>query len=287
MDRSRLGATAVCFRDWFAQTPPQYTSGREPARRMKLIDYPQFVADELGLPMAELWSLYFDDLSPAYCSELGEAAAKAGVSIPNIQLDGIPADLAAEDDEARARSIEVVKQWMDRAAAIGAPRVRANTDHPTPGRPFNPDRIADSFRQLADYGDQVGVDVLIENHFGYSAVPANVVAIHERVSHPRCAMLCDWGNSATEGTQARLADLSQMFGRLGFVAAKGVHFDADYRHLDYDIGTIVRATEDAGYRGPYSVELFAMGEGMPADPVRAVLAVAECVAANLKEAAGA
>lgn len=285
MDRARIGATAVCFRDWFAQTPPQYTSGREPLRRMKLIDYPRFVADELGLPMAELWSLYFDDRTLRYCGQLGEAAAKAGVTISNIQLDAIPADLAAGNEGARAGSIYIVKHWMDRAAAVGAPRVRANTDIPTPGRPFDPDRIADSFRQLADYGDQIGVDVLIENHFGYSAIPANVVAIHERVRHPRCAMLCDWGNSSAKGTEARIADLSQMFDGLGFVAAKGVHFDAAYRHLDYDIGELVRATEASGYRGPYSVELFAMGEGMPVDPVRAVLAVADAVSANLRSEA--
>lgn len=281
---ARIGTTPVCFRDWFAQTPPQYTSGRDSARCLTLSEFPQFVADELGMPFTELWSLYFDDISHRYCSSLAAAAAKAGVALSNIQLDAIDADLASTDDERRTASIETIKSWMDRAALIGAPSVRANPDQPTPGRPFDPDRIAESYKRLAEYGDKIGVDVLIENHFGYSAAISNVVAIWERVGHPRCAMLADWGNSPAKTTEDRIADLSQMFGGLGLVEAKAMRFDNHYRHVSYDIGAIVRATEGSGYTGDYAVELFALGDDMPQDPVRAVLAVAETIKTNLREA---
>ncbi|HEV2597827.1 sugar phosphate isomerase/epimerase family protein [Sphingopyxis sp.] len=281
---SRVGTTPVCFRDWFAQTPAQYTSGRDPARRMKLAEFPQFVADELGMPFTELWSVFFDDISPAYCASLAEAAAKAGVSIDNIQLDAIDADLASLDNERRDHSVEVVKQWMDRAALIGAPSVRANADQPTAGRPFDPDRIADSYRRLAEYGDRIGVDILVENHFGYTAQISNVMAIHERVAHPRFGLLADWGNSPAETTEARIADLSHMFGDLRLVEAKAIRFDEDYNHLNYDIGAIVRATEASGYTGKYAVELFTLGDAMPLDPVRAIQSVAATIRDNLRAA---
>ena len=278
----RLCVTTVCFRDWFAQTPAMLKSGRPAPRTITLGEFPQFVADEFGLGLAEFWSLYFQDLSPAYCRDLKKAADRAGVAIANIQLDNIDADLAAVDEDARMKSLEVVRQWMDRAALLGAPRVRVNTDIPVAGREFDPDRIADSYRRLAEYGDKVGVDVLIENHTGYSVSIKNVVAIYDRVKHPRCRMCADWGNSPAKDTESRIADLSLMFHGLGFVSAKGVSFDAEYRHTAYDIASIVRATEASGYRGIYSVELFALGKAMPEDPVRAVKSMIEAIAANLK-----
>lgn len=278
----RLSVTTVCFRDWFAQTPAPFRSGRPPQRQMTLRQFPEFVADAFGLGQAELWSLYFEDLSPAYCKELKQAARKARVGIANIQLDAIDADLAAVDETERARSLELVRGWMDRAALLGAPRVRVNTDKPVAGRAFDPDRIAESYRQLAQYGDKVGVDVLIENHTGYSASIKNVVAIYDRVRHRRCKMAADWGNSAAADTEARIADLSTMFHGLGFVSAKGTRFDEDYRHTAYDVGEIVRATEASGYRGTYSVELFAFGKAMPEDPVRAVKSMIDSIASNLK-----
>jgi L-ribulose-5-phosphate 3-epimerase len=278
----RLSVTTVCFRDWFAQTPAAFRSGRPTSRSMTLSRFPEFVADEFGLGQAELWSLYFEDLSPAYCRDLKRAARKAKVRIANLQLDNIDADLAAVDEPRRMQSLELVRGWMDRAALIGSPRVRVNTDTSVANRPFDADRIADSYRRLAEYGDKVGVDVLIENHTGYSASIKNVVAIYDRVKHRRCKMAADWGNSAAKDTEARIADLSAMFSGLGFVSAKGTRFDAEYRHLPYDISAIVRATEASGYRGIYSVELFAFGKDMPEDPVRAVKSMIDTIAANLR-----
>lgn len=278
---ARLSVTPVSFRDWFPQTPDFLKSGRPAPRQLTLGEFPGFVADELGIQQIELWSLYFEDLTPAYCATIKSAAKKARVGISNIQLDNIGADLAAVDDAERSQAIDIVKGWMRRAALVGAPRVRANTDQPVAGRPFDPERIADSFRQLARYGEEVGVDILLENHTGYSASIDNVLAVYERVQHERCKLLADWGNSAAADTEARIADLARMFPALGFVSAKGVSFDDDYRHLGYDIGAIVRATESAGYRGIYSIELFTMGKAMPEDPVRAVRSMAQAISANL------
>lgn len=279
---ARLSATPVSFRDWFSLTPVSFRSGRPAPRTLTLGQFPEFVAHELGLGLAELWSFYFEDLSPAYCRDLKRAAKKANVRISNIQLDNIGADLAAVDEAERAKSLEVVRGWMDRAALIGSPRVRVNTDAPTPGRAFDPERIADSYRRLANYGNRVGVEVLIENHTGYSSSIQNVVAIYKRVKHRRCKMAADWGNSPAETTEARIADLRAMFSGLGFVSAKGARFDDLYRHIAYDVPAIVRATEASGYRGVYSVELYGPREEMPEDPVRAVKSMVAMIAANLR-----
>jgi hypothetical protein len=73
-----------------------------------------------------------------------------------------------------------------------------------------------------------------------------------------------------------------MFPRLGLVSAKGLHFDEHYRHVDYDIAAIVRATEASGFRGYYSVELYVPTlEEAPPDPIRAVKSMVQTISREL------
>ena len=80
----------------------------------------KFIADQLGLHNVEVWSAHFADMSLDYCRQVKAAAAAVGSKIIDIQVDG--SDNLSDPDEAkRAASITTIKQWMDRAAAIGDP----------------------------------------------------------------------------------------------------------------------------------------------------------------------
>jgi sugar phosphate isomerase/epimerase len=167
---------------------------------------------------------------------------------------------------------------MDRAVAVGSPSIRVNTG-PTGGRPFDVRVTADSFRQIAEYGQQVGVTVLVENHG--TPIP-NVVAIVDAVNHPRCRSLVDFGNTTPSGsTEEKIASLRPMFPRLGFVSAKAEAFDEAYRHTSWDFAAFIRAVEESGYRGIYSLELWNT-RNPPADTPRAARAIRDLIAANLR-----
>ena len=122
-----------------------------------------------------------------------------------------PQFLADPDDEKRQEGIRVAKLWMDLAAVLGAKTMRANTgvsgtrimpeadDHAT-GYPKN-DKIVvylkkciESFKELADYGEKVGVKITIENHWGLCANPMNIRIIMDEVNHPFCECTPDFGN---------------------------------------------------------------------------------------------
>lgn len=279
---NRIGVTSVCFRQWFPQQPPA-GGGADRPRKMTLLEFPAFVVKELGLHTVEVWAAHFDDTSIDYCKRLKAAADAVGAKINNIQLDLVQYDLAATDPAERAKSIATVKSWMDRAVACGASSVRANTDTPVEGRPFDPQLIGESFRQLADYGQGLGVAVLVENHYGYSKDIDQAVAVANAANHPNCKTLSDWGNSEGANTEERIVDLSKMFPKLGLVSAKGLRFDANYKHVDYDIASIVKATEKSGYRGIYSIELYVSEPAdVPKDPVRAVKSMIAAIAPNLQ-----
>ncbi len=123
-----------------------------------------------------------------------------------------PQDLADPDEERRKEGIRIAKIWMDAAALLKTKTMRANTGvagtrimpeatpHET-GYPKN-DRIVvylkqciESFKELADYGEKVGVKITIENHWGLCANPMNIRIIMDEVNHPYCECtpdFCNW-----------------------------------------------------------------------------------------------
>ena len=197
----RIGITTVCFRDRFTQTREKSAGPIPAGQELTLLTAPRFIADTLGLHNVEIWNAQFADMSIDYCRQIKAAAEAVKSRIINVQVDG-PENLSDPDAAKRAASIQTIKLWMDRAAAVGAPTCRANTGGGTP-EAWDVNRTADSFRQLAQYGRKIGVKILVENHIGYSADIDKVVAVVKAVNDPYCRTLCDWGNSPSGSIDAR------------------------------------------------------------------------------------
>lgn len=273
---NRLGITTVCFRERFPATRSKGAPA-PPEGDLTLLSAPKFIADQLGLHNVEVWSAHFAEPSLEYCRKVKAAAAAVGSKITNIQIDG-PDNLSDPDDAKRKASIESIKQWMDRAAAVGAPRVRANTGGGKP-EDWNVNLTADSFRQLAQYGKKHGVMLLIENHTGYSANIDHVVELVKAVDDPNCRVISDWGNTPSTSPQDRVAGLSKLLPYVELVSAKELDFDDQNKHVSYDIAPLVKATEGSGFKGIYSIEFYS--NRPPRDIVAAAKDEMHTIAANI------
>ena len=151
--------------------------------------------------------------SKKWLEKLAATIAKTGTVCQHIS-NNAPQNLADPDDEKRKEGIRVAKIWMDAAAMLNTKTMRANTGvsgtrimpeaaaHET-GYPKN-DKIVvylnkciESFKELADYGEKVGVKITIENHWGLCANPMNIRIIMDEVNHPYCECtpdFCNWEN---------------------------------------------------------------------------------------------
>jgi len=151
--------------------------------------------------------------SRKWVDKLAANIQKTGTICQHIS-NNAPQNLADPNDELRNEGIRVAKMWMDVASVLGAKTMRANTGvrgtrimpeataHET-GYPKN-DKLSlylskciDSFRQLAEYGEKVGVKITIENHWGLCANPMNIRIIMDEVNHPYCECtpdFCNWEN---------------------------------------------------------------------------------------------
>jgi sugar phosphate isomerase/epimerase len=279
---NRMAISTDCFRLQFKPTFARGQGG-PPANLpiLNLLTASKYIADQTGIHNVEIWAPHFEDLSMDYCREIEAAATAAGSRIVNVQLDvqrPPDYDLQAANETERVRSITFVKEWMDRTAALGAPRIRVNPGG-RPGDPV-PERVIDSYRQLAAYGKTINVKVLVENHTGLSRPIPACIEIVQRVDDPFCRALPDWGNTPAASPAARVEALTQMFPLIEFVSAKAVDFDEQNRHISYDIVPIVTATEASGYRGIYSIELW--GDRQPVNVVAAVKDMMQTVAQNIR-----
>ncbi|MFL6279999.1 MAG: sugar phosphate isomerase/epimerase family protein [Vicinamibacterales bacterium] len=273
----RIGITTVCFRERFTQTRTKTAPPLGADQELTLLTAPKFLADTLGLHNVEIWSAQFADMSLDYCRQIKAAAAAVKSRIINIQVDG-QENLSDPDAAKRAASVDAIKKWMDRAAAVGAPTCRANTGGGPP-EAWDVNRTADSFRQLAQYGKGIGVKILVENHIGYSADIDKVVAVVKTVNDPNCRVISDWGNTPSNSPDARVAGLSKMFPYLELVSAKELDFDEQNRHVNYDVVPLIKATEASGFKGIYSIEFYGKP---PKDVVAAAQDMIKALAANIK-----
>lgn len=150
--------------------------------------------------------------SKRYLDKLADNCVKTGVYVRHVS-NNAPRNLSDQPEEARLEGIRIAKLWMDAAKQIGARSMRANTGGPSVipspkqvvgtmgGHYQNYDvlpyieRCIKSFRELAEYGEKVGVKITIENHWGISSNPAIVRIIINEVNSPYCETspdFCNW-----------------------------------------------------------------------------------------------
>jgi sugar phosphate isomerase/epimerase len=272
----RLAMTTVCLRD---RIPFHSSSAAPTTETLVLEDAPGFIHRTFGLTNVELWSLQFQAESDDYCRLLRSNSERAGCRICNIQLDG-RYDLSSPDADERQRSIEFAQGWIRRAALVGSPSIRVNLDSGRPQDAFVPELLVPIYRQLGNYGATLGVRILIENHIGLSRSIPTVARLLALVQHDNVSGLLDWGNSQANDLEQRLAEQRLLFPRLYLVSAKGLHFDAAGCHVEYPIRPLVIASERAGFRGLYSIELFT--DKNPPDPIMAVEWMIDVIADTLQ-----
>jgi sugar phosphate isomerase/epimerase len=274
----RIGLSTTAFRARFPATRNR-NGGPITTPELTMLTVSKVIVEEVGLRNIEIWEAQWEERSDDYAAKIRNAAAALGGRIIDIQVDTQGSNISDPDPAKRAQAVAAQKTWIDRAVVAGSPRVRLNSGL-SAGQPHRElARTIDSYRQLAEYAERAGVTVLIENHLGTTAI--DVAAIVGAVNHPRLRSLIDWGNTGGGTAEEMIADLAPTFPTLGLISAKAQEFDENYKHQNWDIAALVKATEDAGFRGIYSIELWET-RNPPSDPVRAARVVRDIIAANLK-----
>ncbi len=159
-------------------------------------------AKELGFDAVEAVDFVnFDCASeemPRRAEEIKAEADRCGLEISSL---AIGADFLNGSDGDREKEIARVKNYVDLAAVMGAPRMRHDI---TQGYPIKSGKyrsyeslipmLADSVREVTIYAASKNVMTMTENHGFFSQDSQRVEKLVNAVCHPNFALLCDIGN---------------------------------------------------------------------------------------------
>jgi sugar phosphate isomerase/epimerase len=230
------------------------------AGSMDHLEFAQF-ASGLGIKGVEYVNQFFKDKAEdrSYLDEMNRRATDAGVENVLIMVDQEGA-LGHSDETERVNAVEQHKKWVEAARVLGCPTIRVNgygADESVLGD-FDESMklVADGLRRLCQFSESFDVDVVIENHGGWSSHGAWLAGVIRLADHPRAGTLPDFGNFRIgEGeTYDSYRGVEELMPYARGVSVKPTVYDAYGNRLDLDYARMMSIVLDAGYRGYCGIE---------------------------------
>lgn len=162
-----------------------------------------------GLQAAELTGYYFPkEVTPEYLANLKQQTHRLGVSISGTAIGN---DFCLVEGDARNKQLEDCRNWVDYAAAMGAPVIRIFAGKVPKGDTEQAavTRCVAGINQSVEYAASKGVILALENHGGITATPDQMLGIIKQVDDsPFFGVNFDSGNFATEDPYGDLARIA-------------------------------------------------------------------------------
>lgn len=226
----------------------RHLSVERKAAKLRLLDLPKLMRDELGLRVIDLMTRTLASFEPAYVDDLRNRAEKAGCIITNLKMNQRGLDMASPDQATRKRAMDEYKRTIDVAYRLGCRWVR-----PAPGRK-RPDikLLAGAYRELIDYAAPKSISLLIENN-GWISNDADAIPNVVRAVGRGLDVSPDTGNW---GDTTRYKGLAKAFPLAVTCDYKAYMFGPNGEHPRYDLKRCFQIGWDAGFRGPWCFEHF-------------------------------
>jgi sugar phosphate isomerase/epimerase len=232
----------------------------------------QYIADckALGCTQLDPWNAHLSDIQKGddvihagrnpqdsmhlsagdteYIDAVRKAADEAGLPFGCIAVDG--AHIYEADEAKRAENRARAYRWLDVAHRLGAKQVRIDAGGPQEMPNDVYAIIQEGYRDVIDRATPLGIEVLVENHWGPTVLPENCLKLIEEIEGLH--LLLDCHNFR--------ADRRDEGRRMCAPYAKAIHlktfeFDAEGNEIsDEKAEEALQILKDAGYNGVWGVE---------------------------------
>jgi hypothetical protein len=215
--------------------------------QFRLLDLPRMLRDELGMRVIDLNTTSLGSLESAHLDRFRAAVEKADCVLTNLKMNYPNLDLGSQDQAVRARALAEYKRAIDAAVRL---KMRWARPLPTKARPHMATYVA-GFRELADYSNERGIQLLVENYGWMDADAESVPQLVKEVGKG-VAACPDTGNWAND--ELRYAGLAKGFPLAVTCDFKARELGPDGRHAAYDLQRCFQVGWEAGFRGPWCLE---------------------------------
>jgi sugar phosphate isomerase/epimerase len=196
--------------------------------------------------------------------DLNQKAADHQMENLIIMIDGEGA-LATADDAKRKAAVENHHKWVDAAAGLGCHSIRVNLQG---DRDLDiwVENSAKGLSELATYAAKSNINILVENHGGFSSIGNALARVMKTVNLSNCGTLPDFGNfcykrGKDESGKTICLDgydkyqgVKDLMPFAKAVSAKSRNFDAAGNEIDIDYTKMLSIVKKAGYKGFIGVE---------------------------------
>jgi sugar phosphate isomerase/epimerase len=213
-------------------------------------DFPS-VAKSYGIDCIELVNtFYFSKANDqAYWDEFKKLCEKEGVKVGLIMCDAL-GDLGNSDPAARQEAVENHYPWVDIAQFLGAKSIRVNAAGQGSEEEVAANAV-DGLSKLGEYGASKGINIIVENHGGYSSDGQWLSGVMEKVGMDNVGTLPDFGNFYEYDKYQGIADLMPY---AKGVSAKSNSFDAEGNEVNSDFLRIMKIVKESGFKGYVGIE---------------------------------
>ena len=238
-------------------------------KKMDNLDFAAVTRNQYGIDAVEYVNQFFADKAKdaAYLAEMNKRAADNGVKQLLIMIDG-EGGLAETDSKKRTEAIENHYKWVDAAKTLGCHSIRVNAFSSNPSAEEAAKAAVESLSKLGEYGKQAGINVIVENHGGFSSNGKWLTGVMKTINMPNVGILPDFGNFCVrrdnktgnpwEGECVeeydRYLGVSEFMPFAKGVSAKSHDFDENGNETQTDFRKMLKIIKDAGYTGYIDVE---------------------------------
>ena len=215
------------------------------------LEFPGIAKRDYGLDAVEYVSTFFagKGQDTTYLKQLKDSCTKYGVRSLLIMVDG-EGNLADTSAARRQKAVENHYKWIKAAQFLGCHSIRVNAAGRGTQEQMKVAAI-DGLSKLADYALPFGINVIVENHGGYSSIGTWLSDVMKNVNRRNCGTLPDLGNFYEYD---RYQGVKDMMPYAKGVSGKTHEFDENGNEKQIDYERMLKIVADAGYRGYIDVE---------------------------------
>ncbi|MDX1586689.1 MAG: sugar phosphate isomerase/epimerase family protein [Balneolaceae bacterium] len=236
------------------------------AGKLTNLDFPTAAKNDFGINAVEYVNQFFADKvqDKSYLDEMNSRCRDLNVDQVLIMVDG-EGGLAVLDETKRTEAIENHYKWVEAAEYLGCHSIRVNA-FGQGTREETKKAAVDGLGRLSEFAGDYGINVIVENHGGYSSDGQWLASVMEQVGRDNCGTLPDFGNfcvkregdSPWEGECVEEYDMykgvKELMPYAKGVSAKSYNFDEEGYETTINFPRMLNIIQEAGFTGYIGIE---------------------------------
>ena len=226
------------------------------AGKLTNMDFPLKAKNEFGINIVEYVSVFFkkNESDPAYVKELLNRTKNEGIQNHLIMVDG-EGQLGDLDEKNRQKAVENHYKWVETAKTLGCKTIRVNAA----GKGTEDEvksAAVDGLGKLAEFGKKHKINIIVENHGGYSSDGKWLSSVMKQVNNPYCGTLPDFGNFRISADREydRYQGVRDLLPFAKGLSAKSMDFDPQGNETTIDYDRIFKDVKSAKWSGIVGIE---------------------------------